>query len=417
MRAVFYSVNPVGWVTCKWLRYLWPGCLLSPLNGLSLREVDPPALPGDDWVRVKTLLGGICGSDTALLAQKQPANSILQAFSTLPAGFGHENVAVVDEIGSGVDPEWLGKRVCVEPTLCCAVRGIDPPCDRCAAGQFGACENFGDDGGGAAKLPPGTSIGYNAATGGSHGEYFVAHESQLACVPDELTDEQAILTDPLACSLHAVLRVDLSSAKRVLVYGAGVLGLGIIAALRAIGYAGRIDALDLHDYLAVLAGEFGADDFVSLPPETPGRFARIAELTGGTVQRARFGNYMVSGGYDVIFDCVGCISSMDESLRWTRSRGQVVLVGTGHGRSVDMTPIWFTELTVLGAYGRQIEKFDGREIGTYQLVYELMCAGKLKTDGLLTHTFALSDYKKAFNTAMNKAKDKAVKVAFDFRTD
>jgi len=415
MQAIFYGVNPLGWGTCKWLRYFWPGCLLTPLNGLKLREVPAPELPADDWVRVRTLMGGICGTDLGLIAQKQPANSILQAYSTLPAVMGHENVAVVDRVGPAVDQSWLGRRVCVDPTLCCAVRGIDPPCRNCQAGRYSACENFGEDGKGTAGLPPGTSIGYNARTGGAYGEYFLAHVSQLVAVPDGLSDEQVVLTDPISCSLHAVLRTDLAEARRVLVYGAGVLGLGVISSLRALGYSGQIDALGRAGYLEALSISLGADRLVRLPDRAEKRFTRIAELTGASVKRVRFGNHTLSGGYDVVFDCVGSRQSINEGLKWTRSRGQVVLIGTGHGGRVDLTSLWFTELTVLGAYGREMEDYNGKRVGTYQLVHELMGSGKLKVDGLLTHTFRLSEYRQAFTVGLHKRKYRAVKVAFDFR--
>lgn len=415
MRALFYKARPAGWITCKWLKLFWQGCLRSSLNGLSFREVPPPELPGDDWVVVRTLLGGICGSDLALLLQKHPPDSILQAFSSMPMILGHENVAIVEEVGPGVDASWKHKRVCVEPALSCVVRGIDPPCDRCKAGEFGVCESFGTDGSGSAKLPPGTSIGYNARTGGSFGEYFVAHQSQLVPVPEKLTDTQAVLTDPVACSLHAALRADLSDARRILVYGAGVIGLGLIAALRATGYSHKIDALDRSPYLKDIAGNMGASEFVQLPRAQRGRFEQIASLTEGTVHRVRLGNYMLSGGYDVVFDCVGSPRSITESLKWTRARGQVAIVGTGHGGNVDLTPIWFRELKVLGVCGRQIEAAGNRRVGTYQLVHEWMASGKLDVAELLTHTFPLADYRTALEVAMNKSAHKAVKVAFEFR--
>jgi len=416
MQAICYQVNPMGYATCKWLRHLWRGCLRSRLNGVRLREAPEPELPGDRWVRVRTLLGGICGSDVGVIAQRQPPNSILQAYTSFPAVLGHENLGVVDHVGPAVDRAWLGKRVTVEPTLGCTVRGIAPPCARCEAGEFGACENFSGVAGGSAGLPAGTSIGYNARTGGSFGERFVAHESQLVAVDDGLSDEQAILTDPVACSLHAALRADLERAGRVLVYGAGSLGLGLTASLRAIGYDGHIDALGRAAYLEQPTLALGADEFVRLPSSSRRRFERIAELTGGTVQRARFGNYMLSGGYDVVFDCVGSPRAINESLKWTRARGQVVMVATGHGGvGVDLSPIWFRELHVIGAYGRQVEHFAGRRIGTYQLVQELMAAGKLNVECMLTHTFPLGEYRKAFDLAMNKGPGRAIKVAFDFR--
>ncbi len=415
MKALTYQVNPVGWATCKWLRHFWGSCLLSPLNGVHLREIEKPTFPADDWVLVRTLMGGICGTDLAIIAQKQPPNSILQAFSSFPAVLGHENVAVVEEVGPSADRSWVGRRVCVEPTLCCKVRGIDPPCPRCQSGQYGACENFAAGGGGKSKLPPGSSIGYNSRTGGSFGEYFVAHQSQLVEVPEDLSDEQGVLTDPVACSLHAALRADLADAKQVLVYGTGVLGLGVIAALRAIGYAGRIDALDRYAYLADCAGSLGADCMLNLPGTTRERFEEIASRTGATVQRARFGNYMLSGGYDVVFDMVGSAASLSESMKWTRARGQVLVVGTGHGGWVDITPIWFRELKVVGAYGRQVEDFGGRKIDTYRVVHEMMREGKLKVEELLTHTFRLGEYKKALRIGLNKARNRAIKIAFDFR--
>ena len=389
MQAVFYSLNPVGWVICRLLRRLWPACQVRGLNGVALREVPRPELPADDWVRLRTRMAGICGSDLALLAQKQPPDSILQAYSALPSIFGHENLAVVEDVGPAADASWLGRRVCVEPTLCCQVRGIDPPCPRCAAGQFGACENFAEE--------------------------FIAHESQLVGVPDEIPDELAILTDPVACALHAVLRLDLSQVERVLVYGSGVLGLGAIASLRALGYNGRIDALDRGEYLDEFARAMGADEFFRLPPGDADRFEEIARRTGGTALRARFGNYALSGGYDVVLDCVGSKGSITESLKWTRSRGQMVLLATGHGRGADLTPVWFSELTVLGSYGRQVESYGGRRVGTYRLVHEMMVSGRLDVRRLLTHTFRLPDYRRAFGVGLSKVRHGAVKVAFDFR--
>ncbi len=415
MLALYYDIHPLRWLACQCVKRAWRGVLRTRLNGLTLRDAPPPELPGDDWVRVRTRMAGICGTDVALLAQKQPPDSILQAFSSFPAVLGHENLATVESVGPAVDGAWVGKRVTVEPTLGCVARGIEPPCPRCAAGEFGACENFGDRGTGRYRIPPGTSIGYNARTGGGYAEGFVAHVSQLVEVPAGIPDELAVLTDPLACSLHTVLRTDLRDAGRVAVYGVGMLGLGIVASLRAMGYAGEVHALGRSRLLGERAGALGASHVVALPEGAGARFARVAELTGTTVHRARFGNRRLAGGYDVVYDCVGSPRSMTESLKWTRPRGQVALVGTGAGGRVELTSLWFRELTFLGAYGRQVERVDGRAIGTYDLVHELMAGGRLPVGDLLTHTFPLRQYAGAFDAAMDKRRSRAIKVAFDFR--
>lgn len=414
MRALVFQVNPVGWITCQWLRHLRPMCVLGPAGGLRLRELPPPPLPGPDWVRCRTRLGGICGTDLAIIALRQPADSILQCFTTLPAVFGHENVAVVEEVGPEVDPKWIGRRVTVEPTLCCRVRGIEPECPSCAAGQYGACQNFSAAGAGRSKLPPGTSIGYCGAVGGAWGEEFVAHSWQLVEPPAAMPDRLAVLTDPLACSLHAVLRADLTLAGRVLVVGAGILGLGVVWALRARGWTGQLDVVVRHAHQAALAEKLGATQALVLPRDRRQRFAMLAERSGARVTRARFGNLMLSGGYDIVFDCVGSPPSLEESFKFARSRGQVVLVGTGHGRGADLTPLWFTELTVMGAYGRGLETDGRRRLHTYALAHELMLAHGAHLAGLLTHTFPLSEYRQALATAMNKSGTGAVKVAFEF---
>ncbi len=415
MRAIVYDIKPLGWLACKLLRPVWPEGFSSRLGGLAMRTVPEPPLPGDDWVRVRTRLAGVCGTDLAIFRQKQPPDSILQAFSSLPAVFGHENVGEVVETGPAVDDAWLGRRVCVEPTLCCRPRGIEPPCEPCSRGAFGACENFGAAGEGRYRLPAGTSIGYNAATGGGYGENFVAHESQLVPVPDEMPDEVAVLTDPLACSLHGLLRADLSRVESVLVYGAGVLGLGAIGCLRAMDFRGRIDALGRGGPAERLAARLGADEYFTLPADRDERFRQIARRTGAREHRVRFGNRMLSGGYDMVIDLVGTAGSMEESVKWTAARGQVLAIATGSGGRIDLTPVWFRELTVVGVYGRQIEDFRGRKIGTYQAVHELILEGALDPSGLLTHTFAPDEYREAIRTAGQKRRSGALKVAFDWR--
>ncbi|MFP4355299.1 MAG: zinc-dependent alcohol dehydrogenase [Phycisphaerae bacterium] len=415
MKALIFNIRPAGWLACKLLRPVWPGVVRSFPGGLKLVETDPPSLPGEDWVRVGPLLAGICGTDTAIVAQKQRPDSILQAFSSMPMGFGHENVSVVESVGPGVDDSWVGRRVCVEPTLSCRPRGIEPMCGPCSEGRFGACENFGAAGKGSCGLPAGTSIGYNARTGGAYGQAFVAHESQLVAVPESIPDELAVLTDPLACSLHGVLSSRWQEMEHVLVYGCGTLGLGAIAALRAVGFGGCIDAVSRPGRAAELARSFGVDEVLLLPRAAEQRFETVARRTGCTVKRARFGNRILAGGYDAVFDCVGSNRSLSESLKWTAARGECILVGTGDGVGVDMTAIWFRELTVKGIYGRAEERWDDRTIGTYQLVHELMVAGKLDVAAMLTHTFELEAWPEAMKTAMNKSSHGAVKVAFDFR--
>ncbi len=414
MRALTFNITPWIWLRAKAAaaivgrRAFW-----GRAGGLRLRDVPPPPLPGDRWVRCRTRLGGICGSDLAMVRLAQPPDSLLQAFTSMPLIGGHENVAEVVETARTADRAWIGRRVCVEPTLACAARGIDPPCRRCAAGEFGTCENLAAAGQGAFGLPAGMSIGYNRATGGSWGETFVAHVSQLVEVPEALSDEQAVLTDPLACSAHAVLRADLAGVGAVAILGGGALGLGVAAVLRAAGFDGRVDLFARHAFQRALAVRLGATE--ALDERGAADLDAVAARVGGRVLPVRFGRKTLVGGYDLVFDAVGSPAALNAAIELTRARGQVVLLGTSATATVDTTGLWFGELTLLGAYSRQSEHWQGGRIDTYALVHQWLTEGRLTADGLLTHTFALADYRRAFHTAATKADSGCIRAAFDLR--
>jgi len=409
MPALVYNIRPAQWVACKAIGLLTPAVYWSSQSGLHFQEVPVPPLPGPRWVRLRTILGGICGTDLSSIMQKHHPASILQVFSSLPAVLGHENVALVDEIGPDVQNWQPGERVVAESSLSCAVREIDPPCPQCAAGRFTLCDNFNRG-----PLPPGSMIGWNSFTGGSWAPYFVAHESQLYRVPDDLSDEKALLTDPLAGALHAVLKRPPQSGENVLVLGAGFLGLGVAACSRAIGRQNRLVALCRHEQQARWMRHFGANEtiLVNRSASQAQRYQQVAQNVGGTVLPSRFGHQALVGGFDLVYDCVGTSQSLTDAMKYARSGGTVVEVGTSQIGTVDSTPLWFNELQLTGANGRAFENYNGRRLHTYQIVFELMQQGKLDVTDLLTHRFPVTQYRQAFAALANRRQSGAIKVAF-----
>jgi len=130
-----------------------------------------------------------------------------------------------------------------------------------------------------------------------------------------------------------------------------------------------------------------------------------------------FNNRMLLGGFDVIYDCVGSAQTTTDSLRWARAGGAVVMVGIKFAPlKVDLTPVWYQEVDIIGSVGHDIVTWEGREIGTFQLAMEWMLAGDIRTDLLLTHRFPLAAYRRAFAVATTeKARERSVKVAFEFK--
>ena len=365
MKAIVYQLKPAGWAISKACADLAKNCFRS-IGGLAMAETPQPGLPGPDWVLMHAA-GGNLRDGPGDHRQEAAAQFDPPGVQFLADGAGPRKCGRGGGRGHRGGPE-LGRAAGLRR----ADALVRAPRDYAALPLLPGravrrVRELRRRRRGQVQAAAGTSIGYNSRTGGSLGQFFVAHVSQLVPLDDRISDELAVLTDPLACSLHAVLRADLFSASRILIYGSGVLGLGVVAVLRAVGYAGSIDALDRAVYLGDLAKRLGANDFVRLGRKDADRFAEIGRRTGGAVHRVRMGNFMLAGGYDIVFDCVGSRQSIEECLKWTTARGQMIMVGTGHGGGVDLTPIWFRELHVVGAYGRQIEEFQGRKIGTYQL--------------------------------------------------
>lgn len=410
MKALLLDEKPARWVFCKAVGRLWPGVYFSGASNLRLSEIPVPDLPGHGWVRLRTLLGGICGTDLAMIAQRTHPASIVRPFTSFPVALGHENVAVIEELGSEVTGWRIGDRVVVEPSLSCVPRGIEPACPQCAVGRFALCERNSGNG----DLPAGTMIGLNRFTSGSWAPRFVAHVSQLHAVPEVLTDEEAVVVDPIACSFHAVLRHRPAVGERVVVQGAGIIGMGVVMALRALGCDNEIVCLARHEHQAEQLRRRGANEVIRVPRGGPRSelFERVAVALRARRVVSAFGNQTLVGGADVVFDCVGSGQSLSDAMKFCRARGTVVAAGTSQITLVDTTALWFNEVTVVGAYGRQVEYWENKNQHTYELVMRIAEEGRLDLSGLLTHVFDVADYKKAFASLIGRGRSGVIKAAF-----
>jgi len=224
----------------------WTG---GRLPWLGLSEYTLGELPGPDWVRLRPLLSGICGSDLSLLTGRSSA--VLSPFNSFPAILGHEVVAAVEEAGA-VAGVAVGQRVVLDPIISCAVRGLDP-CPGCTAGTPALCRRASEG-----ALAPGMLIGFCRDLPGAWSEGMLAHASQLHAVPAQLSDETAALAEPLACGLHAVLAQAPAEGERALVIGGGAIGLGTLAALRMVAPGTETTIVVRHPLQAELARQFGA---------------------------------------------------------------------------------------------------------------------------------------------------------------
>ena len=406
MEAIQYTKSIPRYLAMRHLGKRWQSLYASPFSCTRLVDIPEPQLPTPEWVKVRTRLSGICGSDLAIITAK--GSPYFSPFTSTPFVLGHEIVGEIAETGAAVEGFPVGARVVIEPALSCQVRGITPPCHQCRNQRLANCENItkGD-------ISAGVQTGYCHDTGGGWSEYVLAHQSQLHLVPDDILDETAVLLEPFACALHGVLKTEFNETDEICVIGGGTIGLLTVAALRILGHQNRTLVFAKYPHQQQLALELGADEVLS---PNSGRYAAFCELTGATSHQPELGQQVLIGGVDVTFDCIGSSVTIDDALRFTRAGGEVILVGMpGIPKNVDWTSIWYKQLKVEGAYTYGLETHNGEQIHTFTLGMRLLQKMGPGLRPLVSKPFPLRDYKRAIQTAMNTGKTATVKTAFDLR--
>jgi threonine dehydrogenase-like Zn-dependent dehydrogenase len=307
----------------------------------------------------------------------------------------------VVEVGPGVRRFRPGQRVVMESRFAgpnCRTQEIDPPCRFCAAGDVRLCEN--------ASLRRGPT-----GAGGGWGDSYTAHEDEIWPVPDGLSDDQASLIEPTAVALHGVLRRPPEPDDHILVIGAGIIGLQVVQAVRLVQPRTHLTVLARHDHQAAAARRLGADSVL----RSGDIYAQAAEVTGAKYYRAPLHRGMLLGGFDVVYDCVSSATTITDGLRWARAGGGVVLVGIHlEFLKVDLNPIWYQEVQLMGSHTFGPERWNGRREHTFDLVIDRFQRGDLTDGGLITHRFPFDEYRKAIATSIDK-RTGAIKVTFDLR--
>jgi threonine dehydrogenase-like Zn-dependent dehydrogenase len=375
-----------------------PGLLVGPMAPVRLVSRDEPSIRHSGWARVRPSLSGICGSDLGVITGS--TSLYFAALASMPYVPGHEMVGTL--VDDCLDlPK--GTRVVLEPVLSCAARGL-APCDQCADGRTNLCDRIT-----VGHVAPGLQTGFCADTGGGWGEEMMAHRSQLHAVPDDLSDERAVLVEPLACAVQLARRAQVPAGGHVLVSGAGAVGLFATLALRELTPAGRITVVAKHPAQRELARIFGATD-VAVPDEALRSVRRATQALRpataglpGPVTRAA--GELLLGGVDVAIDAVGSTSSLDLALRSTRAGGRVILSGMP-ATGADLSPAWFRELEVAGTYAAKGDDFTTA----------LRLAAEAPLDGVVGGRYPLHRWREALDHAQSAGRLGSVKICFDVRS-
>ncbi|MCJ1674615.1 MULTISPECIES: zinc-binding dehydrogenase [unclassified Rathayibacter] len=322
----------------------------EPLSGVRLETADVPT-PAAGQVLVQSVLVGICGSDIHAIAGHHP----FLASTYLP---GHEATGVVAALGEGVEGVEVGQRVLLKPNVACGT------CLNCRAGRSNACERL-------------SWIGCDPSGhwAGAMAEYFVAPAGNLYAVPDSVDDETAALVECLATPVHAArIAGDLAGA-RVVVLGAGTIGvLCVVAALNA--GAGTVVATDLDEGKLARATRIGAHGAVKASDADANE--QVAAALGGPA--------------DVVLDCVANERSYAQAVSLLRRAGTLVVVGVPARDAVLPMPI--------------IQDFEIRVQGCaayteadVETAISIAVDGGLPTAEVVSGRYSLEDISDAFTAA------------------
>jgi L-iditol 2-dehydrogenase len=370
------------------------------LPGLEYGPWAPTPLPGGDWLRVRPILSGVCGSDMALLTAK--SSPALSPFTSFPAVLGHEVVAKVVETGPDVDDVAAGTRVVIDPYISCEMRSLEP-CPSCSSGRRCLCTQTAEG-----TLSPGMLIGFCRDLPGSWSDQMVVHRSQVYPVPPDVPDTAAVLVEPFSIAVHAVLKRPPEEGTRVLVLGGGSVGLLVLAALRLLDIPCHVTVVARYPFQARMASRMGADEV-----RTDARVA-AREIAGAREYRPLKGRAVYAGGFDWVFDCVGSARSMDESMRVAGPGGKVMVVGcVGEVSRLDLSFIWSGELEMTGSYGYATERSLDGSPHTFEVSLRLLRDHpEYPLSDLVTHRFPLTAWRDAMRVNLDRGREGAIKTTF-----
>ena len=319
---------------------------LAPGPGLELHRAPLPEMGHNDLL-IKIRKTAICGTDVHIDTWDEWASKTIP----VPLIIGHEYVGVVAGIGQEVSGFELGDRVTGEGHVTCG------HCRNCRAGRRHLCRN---------------SVGVGVNRPGAFADYLVLPAVNAFKLPDSISDEQAVIFDPLGNAVHTALSFDLVG-EDVLITGAGPIGAMAAAVARHAG-ARHVVVTDVNPYRLALAERLGATRTVQVDQES---------------LRAVMTSLGMHEGFDVGLEMSGAPAALAQMLDTMNHGGKLALLGIPPGTmTVDWSQIIFKGLTLKGIYGR--EMFE-----TWYKMASLVQAG-LDPTPIITHRFAIDDFEKGF---------------------
>lgn len=319
---------------------------VSVLRGAGAVDVEERPIPEPGPGEVLVAIGsvGVCGSDMHYYEHGRIGQFVVDS----PLVLGHEAGGTVAAVGPGITSLSVGQRVSIEPGVPCR------RCAQCLAGRYNLC--------------PGIRFFATPPVDGAFAEYVAMPESFVYPIPDTISDDAAGLLEPLSVGVWACRRAEVGPGDRVLVTGAGPIGLIAAQAARAYG-AAKVWITDVNPHRLAVAGELGLS---------------AIDVSSTTLSEAGV-------TADVLFECSGNEQATNDAIRAVERAGRVVLVGMGGDElRLPLSHVQDREITMTGAF---------RYANTWPTAISLAASGRVQLDRLVTGHYGLEQVEEALTAA------------------
>jgi L-iditol 2-dehydrogenase len=341
--------------------------VLTDLRRMEVRDVPAPTIEKGDDVLIDVDVVGVCGSDVHYYNE----GGIGSIRVSYPWTVGHECAGTVAAVGPDAGDLAVGDRVAVDPLIWCG------HCDQCLLGRENTCRNQ-------------QFLGNPGEASGAMAEQLVMPAASCVKLPDTIDATDAALCEPLAIGEYARRLADLPPDATIAVFGAGPIGLCVLAALKAAG-AEKVFVTDLLAPRRAMAERLGAD-WTGTPEDTDVVAAIRADHPGGIT---------------AAFECAGSPDTVDEAIAALTPGGKLMLIGTPETKTVAIN----YDIARRQEHTIQCVR---RQNHAVEAAIELVASGRVDIRQLATNRFTLAQAPEAMELVRTYS-DGVVKAVIDIR--
>jgi len=340
--------------------------MLTGIRQMEMKDVPAPSILNDRDVRIKMKTLGVCGSDIHYYVSGKIGSQVVE----YPFTVGHEGAGVVEAVGKGVTMVKPGDRIAIEPAMPCW------ECDQCQAGRPHTCRKL-------------RFLGCPGQVEGSLSEYIVMPETSCFKIPDQMSYDEAAISEPLAIGLYAVKQSISMEGAKVGILGFGPIGMSVLLPALAMG-AKEVYVTDKIDERLQIARDNGA--VFTANPEQEDVVEKISDQAPELL--------------DVVFECCGQQEALDDAMGLLKPGGKLMVIGIPE----------FERWSFPADISRRKElciQHVRRQNEAVQAALDMIASGEISVEAMATHRFSFEATKEAFDLVAGY-KDGVMKAMIDF---